>query len=74
MVVTHIGAVGGAGQFDLEQVGSRTRLVWTESLTFPWYFGGGLGLILARPILQRVFAANMRRFATAAESGAFSPG
>lgn len=66
MDIAHIGRVGGTGRFELEPVGSGTRLTWTEILSFPWYLGGALGAAVTRPVLRRVFMANLRRFASAA--------
>lgn len=63
MTVRHVGAVRGSGEFRLSPTNDGTRLEWVESLRFPWYFGGGVGYLLARPILRRLFSANLRRFA-----------
>lgn len=63
MAVSHVGRVAGSGVFRLEDVPAGTRLVWTEDLSFPWYMGGPLGLTIAKPILRRIFASNLRRFA-----------
>jgi carbon monoxide dehydrogenase subunit G len=63
MAVRHIGRVSGTGEFLLTEGPDGTRLTWTEVLRFPWYFGGPLGLLVARPILRRVFKANLGRFA-----------
>lgn len=63
MTVRHVGRVGGGGEFRLHDEGGNTRLTWVEHLVFPWYFGGAVGLALARPVLRRIFAANLKRFA-----------
>jgi hypothetical protein len=63
--VHHRGVVTGTGRFTLlgSTDGRRTELTWDEDLRLPWYLGGPLTAVLARPILRRVWAANLRRFA-----------
>ncbi len=64
MAVEHSGAVSGSGEFTLHRLGDdRTELRWSESLRFPWYFGGPVGAVMARPILRRIWQGNLRRFA-----------
>ena len=63
MSVAHVGLVKGSGEFHLTTHDSNTTLVWIERLLLPWYLGGPVGLILVRPILRKIFAANLRRFA-----------
>lgn len=63
MVVRHVGRIGGRGEFLLSTTATGTRLTWEESLRFPWYFGGPRAQVVARPILRRIFAANLERFA-----------
>ena len=62
IAVTHRGLVTGEGRFRLEGVGGGTRLTWTEELTLPWWFGGRLGEVLARPILRALWRGNLQRF------------
>ena len=60
MGVSHQGIVSGWGQFSLETCGpDRTVFRWAESLKFPWYLGGRLGEIAARPILRWVWNRNL---------------
>lgn len=60
--VVHQGMVSGHGEFRL--VGdSPTTIVWEEELTFPWWLGGPVTAFIARPILRRIWAGNLRRFA-----------
>lgn len=61
ITVEHTGAVSGSGRFELSPAGGGTDLTWTESLRFPWWLGGGLGAWLARPLLRRVWRANLDR-------------
>jgi hypothetical protein len=71
MGVRHVGMVTGSGVFTLTPVRSgrgrrgrdQTRFVWTERLTFPWYFGGPLGAIAARPVLRHVWRTNLKNLA-----------
>jgi hypothetical protein len=62
--VDHRGVVTGTGRFTLQgsDDGRRTELVWDEDLRLPWYLGGPLAAALARPILRRLWAGNLRRF------------
>lgn len=62
--IEHHGAVTGAGRFTLEPDGSaaQTRMTWTEVLTFPWWMGGRVGEVAARPILRRIWRSNLERF------------
>lgn len=59
--VVHRGLFTGTGLFTLEHAGDGTRFTWTEEIRFPWYLGGRLGSLLARPILTRVWRGNLDR-------------
>jgi carbon monoxide dehydrogenase subunit G len=63
--VDHRGIVTGTGRFTLRAStdGQRTELTWDEDLRLPWYLGGLLTAALARPVLRRVWTANLRRLA-----------
>jgi carbon monoxide dehydrogenase subunit G len=64
MGVTHRGLVTGTGRFSLARARrGRTRLTWDEDLRFPWWLGGLIGSVLARPVLRAVWRGNLRRFA-----------
>ena len=65
IVVSHRGVVSGHGAFLLEASYGVTCFTWRESLRFPWYLGGGATAALAKPILVRIWRANLRRFAAA---------
>jgi carbon monoxide dehydrogenase subunit G len=62
--VHHRGVVTGTGRFTLRAStdGQRTELTWDEDLRLPWYLGGPVTATLARPILRRLWTANLRRF------------
>ncbi|MDE0653428.1 MAG: SRPBCC family protein [bacterium] len=64
MGVRHTGAVSGEGRFELRADapgGESTRMVWHESLRFPWWLGGPLGALPARPVLRRIWRGNLGR-------------
>ena len=61
--VTHRGLVSGQGAFELSATGDGTRFEWNEDLEFPWFLGGGLTALAARPILARIWRGNLARFA-----------
>lgn len=61
MGVRHVGLVTGTGRFSLTPIdGDRTRFVWEERLTFPWWLGGPLGAMVGGPILKAVWRRNLR--------------
>lgn len=59
--VEHVGSVTGFGRFDISLQGAGTELRWQESLHFPWWMGGPVGLWLARPILSRIWRRSLER-------------
>jgi carbon monoxide dehydrogenase subunit G len=61
MEIEHRGAVTGRGRFTLYPAGGGTRFTWTEQLTFPWWMGGQVGALLARPVLRAIWRRNLRR-------------
>ncbi|MCY4103689.1 MAG: SRPBCC family protein [bacterium] len=70
MGVRHTGAVSGEGRFELasEPAGPSTRMVWREGLRFPWWLGGPLGALGARPVLRRIWRGNLERLKARVES------
>lgn len=68
MGVRHQGIVGGIGEFTLRPSGSSTIFSWVERLTFPWYFAGPLGALVARPVLKAIWKGNLRRLKHRIES------
>ena len=70
MGVRHTGAVSGEGHFELapEPTGHATRMVWHEGLRFPWWLGGPLGALGARPVLRRIWRGNLERLKARVES------
>lgn len=62
MGVEHTGTVTGVGRFRLRAVGhGRTEFMWEESLTFPWWMGGGAGALVGTPVLRQIWKGNLRR-------------
>jgi uncharacterized protein YndB with AHSA1/START domain len=71
MGVRHSGVVTGTGIFVLEPIdlGRRTRFIWTEDLTFPWFLGGRLGEFAGgRAVMKRIWARNLTRLKTLVEN------
>jgi Polyketide cyclase / dehydrase and lipid transport len=61
--VAHRGVVTGEGVFTLSAQGSATTFAWRESLRFGWLLGGPIGEVIAKPIMKRIWKANLQRFA-----------
>ena len=62
MGVEHRGLFTGSGRFILEaESPGTTRFTWSEDIRFPWWLGGTLGALVARPILRAVWRGNLRR-------------
>lgn len=73
MGVRHTGAVSGEGRFELTAAGpagESTRMVWLETLRLPWWLGGRLGAVPARPVLRRVWRGNLARLKARVEAAA----
>ena len=62
MGVRHVGLVEGTGEFTLRSVGQdQTEFRWEEDLSFPWWMGGPLGALVARPVLRAIWKGNLKR-------------
>ncbi len=62
LAVEHTGIVRGVGSFRLKpRRGGATRVIWSEQLQMPWWMGGPVGALAARPILRRIWKGNLRR-------------
>ena len=73
MGVIHTGLVTGVGEFRHKGKGrrkGRTRFSWRERLRFPWWMGGPLGALAAKPVMVLIWRRSLRRLADLVESGA----
>ena len=62
MGIEHRGVVTGRGRFTLAPApAARTRFTWTEALTFPWWMGGPVGALAAKPCSARSGAVTCAR-------------
>ncbi|HEY5170182.1 MAG TPA: SRPBCC family protein [Acidimicrobiia bacterium] len=69
MGIEHRGVVTGRGRFVLRRRrGRRTRFTWNERLSFPWWLGGEVGALLAKPVLRAIWRRNLRRLKSIAEA------
>ncbi len=71
MGIEHRGVVTGRGRFTLAALpGGLTELCWDEALSYPWWMGGAIGERVSRPLLRRVWRANLDRLRARAEAAA----
>jgi carbon monoxide dehydrogenase subunit G len=61
--VRHEGLVSGTGEFRLHAIANGTRFHWIEDLVMPWYFGGRVVALAAKPILAALWRRNLKRLA-----------
>ena len=67
--VVHSGVVTGTGAFELQPVSeTTTRFQWREQLDLPWFFGGPIGNVVARPIFGWIWRRNLKRLKARLES------
>ncbi len=60
--VVHSGVVTGTGAFELQPIDENTtRFQWREQLDLPWFFGGPIGAVIARPIFGWIWRRNLIR-------------
>jgi hypothetical protein len=61
MGIEHRGVVVGRGRFTFSPLAvRRTRFRWGEELHFPVWMGGWVGELAAKPVLTRIWQANLR--------------
>jgi hypothetical protein len=62
MGVRHTGVVTGVGRFTItrRRFGRVTTFTWRERLRFPWWLGGPVGALAAKPIMAAVWRRNLR--------------
>ncbi|MDQ3757641.1 MAG: SRPBCC family protein, partial [Actinomycetota bacterium] len=67
--IRHAGLVRGEGRFSLRRTWrGRTRFTWEERLWFPWWMGGPVGALVAKPVLRRIWRGNLRRLSAVVRS------
>jgi hypothetical protein len=59
MGVTHRGLVTGEGTFNLRANDNGTHIEWSERLHFPWFLGGPVTALVARPVLRWIWQQNL---------------
>jgi uncharacterized protein YndB with AHSA1/START domain len=59
--VVHTGLVTGRGTLTATTEDDGTLVSWEETLTFPWYLGGAVTAVLAKPVLGAVWRGNLKR-------------
>lgn len=59
--VVHSGLVTGRGTLGAEPESGGTMVSWDETLSFPWYLGGPLTALAAKPVLGAIWRGNLRR-------------
>ena len=70
MGIEHRGVVTGSGRFTLRAAPAGiTEFCWDEELRFPAWLGGAIGERAGRPVLMRIWRANLRRLRALAEAG-----
>jgi uncharacterized protein YndB with AHSA1/START domain len=70
MGIEHRGLFTGRGRFTLRRKrGGRTRFTWTERIRFPWWMGGPVGALAAKPVLRTIWKRNLRRLDTHVRTG-----
>jgi hypothetical protein len=63
MGVRHTGIVTGTGVFSLTPLdnNTRTKFMWREELTFPWYLGGPVGAIVGgQLVMKAIWRRNLK--------------
>jgi len=61
IVVEHRGVITGRGRLAALVDNGGTLVTWTESLRFPWWLGGPVGVWATRPILRLIWNGNLKR-------------
>lgn len=59
--VAHRGLVTGAGTLGVSPSNGSTRVTWVEHLRFPWWLGGAVTALLAKPVLAAIWRGNLKR-------------
>lgn len=59
--VIHSGLVTGTGTLSVSRVNGSTRVSWVEDLRFPWWLGGPVTALFAKPVLAAIWRGNLER-------------
>jgi hypothetical protein len=59
--VVHQGLVSGKGRFSLDPVAGGVLFTWSETLHFPWLWGGPIGAAIAQPLFRLIWKRNLTR-------------
>lgn len=59
--VAHSGLIKGAGTLRVTPTEGGTVVEWIEELSFPWWLGGPITALFARPVLAAIWRGNLRR-------------
>ena len=68
MGIRHAGLVRGVGRFTLRPRPGGTLFTWEERLRFPWWLGGPLTAIFAKPVLRSIWKRNLATLKQMVES------
>lgn len=69
MGIRHGGVVRGVGRFTLKPRPGGTLFTWEERLRFPWWLGGPVAALLAKPVLRSIWKGNLASLKRLVESG-----
>jgi len=67
--IRHTGLVQGEGRFTLRLRPGGTLFTWEERLRFPWWMGGRVGSVAAKPVLRSIWKRNLATLKDMIESG-----
>jgi hypothetical protein len=59
--VEHRGLVTGVGTLGVSPASGCTRVTWVEDLRFPWWLGGPITALFAKPVLAAIWRGNLAR-------------
>lgn len=59
--VEHTGLIRGRGALSVTPRGVTTLVTWAEELEFPWWLGGPLTALIARPVMSAIWRRNLER-------------
>ncbi len=68
--IRHTGLVQGKGRFTLKLRPGGTLFTWEERLHFPWWMGGPVGGVVAKPFLRSIWKRNLKTLKTMVETEA----